>query len=482
MENTSVLVPEGKVFLGGRWVDAPDTHTVRAPWDGAPLGVVGLADHALAERAVTLAHEAFPRLWRQPAHARRAVLDRLVLGLEGARDELASLLASEAGKPITLARVEVARAIATFRLSAEESVRAPGEFLALDGTPAGEGAGAVCARVPTGPVLAISPFHFPLNLVAHKLGPAFALGAPVVLKPAPQTPLVALRLASLVAAAGAPEGLLSVLPCALPVARALVDDPRLPVVSFTGSAAVGWGLRAQCPRKKVLLELGGNAAAVVEPDADLEHALQRITAGAFAYAGQVCIKVQQAYVHRDVPDAWVEALTAKAGALRVCAPEDPSGLLGPMIDEAAAVRVARWVQEAVDGGARVTAGGAREGNRHEATVVSGARAGMKLVDEEVFGPVLTIHRYAHLDEALETLEAGRYGLQAGLFTHDLRKVTRCFWALRVGALVVNDAPTFRVDQMPYGGAKDSGAGREGVRYAMEEFTDRRLLVLKGFLP
>jgi acyl-CoA reductase-like NAD-dependent aldehyde dehydrogenase len=482
MEDIELSFPEGKVFVGGAWLDAGDAREVRAPWDGRLLGRVGLADSALAERAVALAQASSGALTRRPAHARRAVLDRLVTGLVAAREELAMLLCHEAGKPLGYARAEVDRAVSTFRLSAEECVRCAGEYLPLDATPPGEGAAGVCARVPTGPVLAISPFNFPLNLVAHKVGPALALGAPVVLKPAPQTPLVALRLAALVAAAGAPEGSLSVLPCELPVARALVDDPRLPVVSFTGSAAVGWSLRAQAPRKKILLELGGNAAAVVEPDADLELALGRITAGAFAYAGQVCIKAQRVYVHRDVPEAFLEALEARARALRVCAPEDPGAVLGPMIDEAAAARVASWVQEALDGGARVTAGGARAGNRHEATVVTGCAPGMKLVDEEVFGPVLTVQRYAHLDEVLAALEAGRYGLQAGLFTHDLRKVTRCFWGMKVGALVVNDAPTFRVDQMPYGGVKDSGTGREGVRYTLEEFTDRRLLVLKDFLP
>jgi glyceraldehyde-3-phosphate dehydrogenase (NADP+) len=328
-------------------------------------------------------------------------------------------------------------------------------------------------------VLAITPFNFPLNLAAHKLGPALAVGAPVVLKPAPRTPLTALALADAVRAAGLPGGMLSVLPCDVDVADRLVRDPRFGVLSFTGSAAVGWTLRDRAHKKRVCLELGGNAAAVVGPDADTDWALGRIVTGGYAHAGQVCIKVQRVYVHESLAARVTEALVERVRTLAVVDPLDATGLCSCLIDEDAARRVETWLAAAVSAGARVLVGGTREGNRVRPAVVTGARPGMTLVDEEVFGPVVTVHPYRDLSAALAEIDRGRYGLQAGIFTHDLRAVALAFRALRVGALVVNDYPTFRVDAMPYGGVKDSGLGREGVRYAVEEFTEPRLLVVRG---
>jgi glyceraldehyde-3-phosphate dehydrogenase (NADP+) len=466
---------------------------VRAPWEGKLLGLVGEADDALVEEAVARAHEAFKPASRLPAYVRRAFLLAVARGVEARRDDFVSAITHEAGKPVSFADAEARRAVVTFTLSAEESTRVDGELLRLDHAPLGAGALGACARVAAGPVLAITPFNFPLNLVAHKLGPAFALGAPVVLKPAPQTPLTAMLLAEVVRdaadEASSEHGLdpsllramLSVVPCAVPLAERMVRDPRLAVLSFTGSAAVGWRLREIAGRKRVLLELGGNAALVVAPDGDATQALDRIVPAAFGYAGQVCIKVQRLFVPRTIEREVTDALTERVRALPVLDPADPKCVCGPLIDARSAARVRSWIDEAERMGARVLAGGAREGNRVTPTLVAGAGAGMKLHDEEVFGPVLTVHPYDTLVEAWRAVNASRYGLQAGVFTRDLGTVAAAFRELEVGAVIVNDAPTFRVDGMPYGGVKDSGYGREGVRYAIDEMTERRLLVLRGFL-
>lgn len=472
------------VFVAGEARETRASTEVRAPWDGSLLGRAGEADEALADEALTLAAQAFPTTAGLPSRVRRDLLLAVAQGVSARAESFARTIALEAGKPIALARAEVSRAVATFTLGAEEATRLTGEALPLDHTPASDGALALAMRVPAGPVLAITPFNFPLNLVAHKLAPAFAMGAPVVLKPAPQTPLTALTLAAVVreacASAGAPAAMLSVLPCAVPVAESMVRDPRAAVLSFTGSAAVGWSLRAKAGRKKVLLELGGNAAAIVCADADIDHALGRIVAGAYGYAGQVCIKVQRVFVHRDVADRFADALAAKTAATEVRDPLDEATLCGPLIDARNGARVRGWIDEALGAGATLRAGGERDGNRVRPALLEGAGPGMKVVDEEVFGPVLALHRFGELDEAIAAINAGRYGLQAGIFTRDLDAVTRAFRGLEVGGLVVGDAPTFRADAMPYGGVKDSGFGREGVRYAIEEMTERRTLVLRRF--
>lgn len=474
------------ISLGGTRRETTSSVTVRAPWDGAVVGACGQADAPLANEAVALAAKTFPVTSRLPAWVRRAFLDALVAQVTTHRAALGDLIAREAGKPITLALAEVDRARTTFQLSAEACSSPEGELLSLDrGAPSAHSLGA-CVRVPVGPVLAITPFNFPLNLVAHKLGPAFAVGAPVVLKPAPQCPLTAMMLADLVAAAcdavpDVPKGILSVLPCANDVAESMVRDPRLAALSFTGSASVGWSLRDLAGRKRVLLELGGNAAAIVARDADLDLAATSVTSAGYGYAGQVCIKTQRVFVQRDVADAFREALLKRVRDVTVADPLDAKTLCGPLIDERSAKRVIAWVDEAVAAGARVTLGGAREGNRVTPTVIEGAGVGMKVHDEEVFGPVVTLHPYDTTDEAVAGVNASRYGLQAAVFSDDMRVIRAAFAGLDVGAVIVNDGTNFRVDAMPYGGVKDSGVGREGVRYAIEELTDRKLLVLKGFL-
>jgi acyl-CoA reductase-like NAD-dependent aldehyde dehydrogenase len=456
------------------------TAEVREPWSGKKIADVVLADRARAEEAVVASVRAFDETRRLSGHARKEILRAIVRGLVARQNDIAEILAREAGKPITQAKGEVARAIATFDLASEETTRLGGEVMQLDVTKPSEGYRGEWQRVPAGPVIAISPFNFPLNLVAHKVAPALACGASIVLKPPPQAPLTSLLLAEIVRASGAPANALQVVPCTNEVAELLVKDDRFATLSFTGSGKVGWHLKSIAGKKRVLLELGGNAATLVHEDAPLEFAAERIVTGAFAYAGQVCIKVQRAYLHAPIAEAFTKALVERARVLLPKDPLDPSAVVGPMIDTANAERVESWIAEARDAGAHVLTGGTREGARLAPTIlaIDGDGKGLKVVDEEVFGPVLTLHRYATWDEGLRMADASKYGLQAGIFTDSHARIRQAFAELHVGGLVVNDVPTFRVDSMPYGGTRESGLGREGVRFAIEEMTERKLIVYR----
>jgi aldehyde dehydrogenase (NAD+) len=349
----------------------------------------------------------------------------------------------------------------------------------LDGDPIGAGRMGIVRRFPVGPVLGITPFNFPLNLVAHKVGPALAVGAPIILKPAPQTPLTALRLGEFIAETELPAGALSVLPVPNgPLLDQLVADPRLPVISFTGSQ-VGWAIRASQPRKRVLLELGGNAVAIVHADADLERAARAIAAGAFIQAGQTCISTQRVLVHADVAERFNALLVDAAAALAVGDPADDNTIVGPMVSDDAAERVARWIDEAVAEGADVCCGGTRDGTTFAPTVVAGANPTSRIWAEEVFGPVVATRPYRDIDEAFAQANASRFGLQAGIFTSDLGLAMRAHRELVVGTVIVGDSPSYRADPLPYGGWKESGVGREGIRFAMDELTDSRSMVLEG---
>ena len=451
---------------------------VRAPFDGAEVARIPRPSAADVETAVSNAVLAFEKTRALPTYVRVGILRRVASALEARRDELGMVVAREAGKPVKAARTEVERASATFSAAAAALEAMKGEMLPLDVNAASLARWGVVKRVPLGPVLAITPFNFPLNLSAHKVAPAMAVGAPVVQKPASQTPLSAFALQAIVREAGWPADAYAVLPIHGREAEALVTDPRLPVVSFTGSGAVGWRLREIAPRKRVWLELGGNAAAVVHSDADLDDAASRVASAAFGYAGQSCISVQRALVQKDVFDAFKEKLLARTAALASGDPLDEKTDVGPMIAPEEAARVAAWIEEAVAGGARVLAGGARTGSVVLPTILAGTSRDMKVEALEVFAPVMTLSSYDGWEEALSRVNDSKYGLQAGIFTRDLGRIQRAFDVLEVGAVLVNDVPTWRADRMPYGGVKESGIGREGPAYAMEEFTEPRLLVLR----
>jgi glyceraldehyde-3-phosphate dehydrogenase (NADP+) len=471
-------LPDTALYVASqRFEDGPRLE-VTDPWSGEPLGRVVMADAARAGDATKAAVEAFARTRALSSFERRKILRRVAEGLSEQRDRFAKLIAREAGKPIALALAEVGRAISTFELGAEEATRLGGEVIPLDVTETSKSHAGQWVYVPAGPVVALAPFNFPLNLVAHKVAPALACGCSVVLKPPPQAPLTSLALAALVREAGAPPDALQVVPCDVSVAERLVRDDRFATLSFTGSARVGWHLKSVAGKKRVLLELGGNAAVIVAEDARAPWAIDRVVQGAFGYAGQVCIKVQRLYLHRSIADAWQRELIERTRKIVPTNPLEPGAVMGPMIDQPAAVRVESWVHEAIAAGAVLAIGGGRNGNRMDATIlrVEGDGKGLKVVDEEVFGPVLTLHRYDDWEDALRMADDTRYGLQAGIFTDSQERVRRAFQALHVGALVVNDTPTFRVDSMPYGGTRDSGLGREGVRFAIEEMTEKKLLV------
>lgn len=477
-----VRLPDVALFVGGkRYTDGPSAG-VSDPWTLKKITEITLADASRAQEAMRAAVEAFDKTRRAPSYVRRRVLDEITKRIAAGREDLAALITRESGKPRTQALIEVDRAVTTFGLAAEEAVRMGGEVMPLD---VGEGQATLRGswqRVPRGPVLAITPFNFPLNLVAHKVAPALACGASVVLKPAPQTPLTSLRLAEIVREAGAIENALQVVPCENDVAETLVRSDAFAVLSFTGSDKVGWHLKAIAGKKHVLLELGGNAACIVHQDArDFGSVATKIAASAFNYAGQVCIKTQRLYVHEAVVDTLLAELLPRARAFVPSDPKTATCTIGSMIDRRAAERVDAWIDEAVAKGAEALLRGVRRDNRLPPAVmrIGGDGTGLKIVDEEAFGPVLTVHPYHDFSDAVRMAGATRYGLQAGLFTDSLSRMHEALDALEVGALVVGDVPSTRVDAMPYGGRRDSGIGREGVRFAMEEMTDRKMLVVRG---
>jgi len=455
-----------------------ETAVIRAPHDGSEVGVVALAGPEDVRAALDASVAAARACREMPSHARAAALRKVADGLDASRAELTRTLALEAGKPITQARTEIDRAIFVFRDAAEEATRIGGEVLPADVVPVSTGRIAITRLFPLSPVVGITPFNFPILLAAHKIAPAMACGATISLKPPPQDPLTTLRLADLVKQSGYPEGAVNVTPCHVEVAQLLIEDPRVRVITFTGSAKAGWAIRAKAGSKRVLLELGGNAAVIIEPDADLAWAATRCAIGGFTYAGQSCISTQRIYVHEQVYQQFLDAFLAKVKQLRVGNVLDDQTDVGPMIGLDAAERVERWIQEAVAGGAEIALGGKRDGMFLEPTVLLRTTADMKVNCEEVFAPLVTVTPYKRLADAIAWTNASPYGLQAGVFTTNLQTMFRLHAELDVGAVNGNDIPGFRVDRLPYGGAKASGLGREGVRYAIEEMTERRLLTLK----
>lgn len=466
------------VRLAGERVTLPEGVTVTNPYTGDAIGEVPLCGPVQVDLACTHAAEVFRRD-ELPQHERAAVLDRAAHLIEQRRDELARTIALEAGKPVTTARGEAARAVDTFTFAAVEARRLGGEVVPLEASASGTGRLGLALRVPAGVVAAISPFNFPLNLVAHKLAPAIAAGCPVVLKPAPRTPLTAIALVELLVEAGLPADWISVVTDAgTEAAVPLVEHPVPAVVTFTGSAAVGWSISAAAPRKRVLLELGSNSPLIVEPDADLEDVARRVAAAGFGYAGQSCISVQRLLVHRDVHEELLGAVAAAAEALVVGDPLDDATQVGPLIDEGQAERVVSWIESAVAAGARLVTGGTREGSVVAPTVVDCPPDSADLWRREVFGPLVAVRPYATFDEAIDLANDSDFGLHAGVFTNDLTKALSAVRRLDFGGVLVNEVPTWRADQQPYGGVRDAGNTREGPAYGVEEMTHLRFVSLQ----
>ncbi len=464
-------------IVGGGHVETGDTYAVRSPYDDAPIALIHRAGPDEIEASIAAAAAAFETTKRLASHERASVLERVSRLIAERRDELARTIALEAGKPLKTAKVEVDRASFTFKVAAEESKRIYGEIVPLDWIPGTEGRVAHVRRIPLGPIAGISPFNFPLNLVAHKVAPALAAGNPIVVRPASQTPVSALRLGELVLEAGWPEGGISVVPSSTDAAAPLVEDERIKLLTFTGSPAVGWSLKERAGRKRVTLELGGNAPVIVHADADPPFAAERIAWGGFVQSGQTCISVQRVYVHASLYDGFVADLVRCVEQLAVGDPLDEQTDVGPLIDHGAATRVEGWIEEAVAGGAKVLTGGARNGRMWQPTVMTEAKEEMRISCEEAFAPLVVVYRFDDVDEAIERASATKFGLQAGLFTRDLGVVEKAFERIETGGLMVNDVSTFRVDHMPYGGVKHSGSGREGLRYAIEEMTELKLLTI-----
>ncbi len=469
-------------WVGGKWQKSGHKEEIRNPYNGEVVGVLHTAtkDHLAA--AIESTEKAFLESRNLPRYRRAEILSNIAAQIRQRKDEMTRLIVSEAGKPWQYAAGEVDRAISTFAIASEEAKRLSGEAIPMDWTPAGEGYWGVSKRFPVGPIAAISPFNFPINLVAHKVAPCLAAGCTMILKPPPQAPLTSLLLGEIIesalSSAKAPEGMVNILPCPVDVAEAMVTDERIKMLSFTGSAKVGWYLKSRAGKKRVLLELGGNAGAIVHDDADLDWASQRLAVGAFAYAGQVCISVQRIYVQELVYDRFLARFLEAVKGLKVGDPMDPKTVVGPLIDKASADRVKSWIEEAKGKGAKVLMGGGRKENIIEPTVISNVTPDMKVNCEEVFGPVVTVSSYFDFHEAVQAVNGSVYGLQAGVFTKDTKRVMDAFQNLEVGGVIANDYPTFRVDHMPYGGMKDSGLGREGVKYAMEAMTEIKLLVMR----
>jgi acyl-CoA reductase-like NAD-dependent aldehyde dehydrogenase len=474
---TLVPIATHGFFIDGKWQEDGDIVDIRSPFDGSVVGRVMQARREHAEAAIAAAVKAFGTTRRLPAFERQRVLRRIAQQISERRDEFARTIVQEAGKPIRLARVEVDRAIFIFNVAAEEATRIHGEYLPLDWQEFTAGRWGIVKRFPLGPIAGITPFNFPLHLVAHKVAPAIAAGCPIVLKPAPQTPISSLLLAECVQQAGWPDGGLNVLPLSNDDAGLLVTDDRIKLISFTGSVPVGWDIKRRAGKKKVALELGGNAGAIVHSDADLHYAAERCVTGSFGYAGQTCISVQRILVEHSVYGKFVDLFVEGVSHLKTGDPMDESTDVGPLIRESDAIRVSTWIEEAVRGGARLLCGGSRHGSIVDPAVLTGTKPEMKVNCLEIFGPVVTVEPYQHFDEALRRINNSNYGLQAGIFTRDAKLLFQAYDELEVGALIAGDVPSFRVDQMPYGGVKDSGLGREGLRYAIEEMTEPRLLVM-----
>ena len=477
MSQTTSTIRSMGFFLNGSWSTHGRESVISSPYDHSVVAVVSEAERNDVEVAIQSAVQAFAVTRRMSSRQRCAILQEIAQAITGRREEFARMICQEAAKPIKTARIEVDRAINTFQIAAEEATRIYGEYLPLDTLESTAGRWGMVRRFPVGPVFAITPFNFPLNLVAHKVAPAIAAGCPLILKPAPQTPVSALMLAEIIDNTSWPDGAFAVMPLSNDNAATLVSDERIKLLTFTGSAAVGWELKSRAGKKRVTLELGGNAGVIVHSDADIPHAVQRCVAGGFSYGGQTCISVQRILVHQKIFEPVKEQLLKGVSKLKSGDPALETTDIPPLIREQDAVRVVAWVGDAVQAGAKLLCGGKRNGSMVEPTVLTGTSPHMRVNCAEIFGPVVTVEPYETFEEAITLINSSEYGLQAGLFTRDFGLIQTAFDEIEVGGLIVGDVPSFRVDQMPYGGVKDSGLGREGLRYSIEDMTERKLMVV-----
>jgi acyl-CoA reductase-like NAD-dependent aldehyde dehydrogenase len=479
MSQTTSTIRSMGFFLNGGWSTHGRESVISSPYDHSVVAVVSEAERNDVEIAIQSGVQSFAVTRRMSSHQRADILQEIAQTIAARREEFARTICQEAAKPIKTARIEVDRAINTFQIAAEEATRIYGEYLPLDTLESTAGRWGLVRRFPVGPVFAITPFNFPLNLVAHKVAPAIAAGCPLILKPAPQTPVSALLLAEIIDNTSWPNGAFAVMPLSNDNAATLVADERIKLLTFTGSAAVGWELKNRAGKKRVTLELGGNAGVIVHSDADVAYAVQRSVAGGFSYGGQTCISVQRILVHQPIFEPFKDQLVQGVRKLKSGDPALETTDIPPLIREQDAVRVVGWVNDAVQAGAKLLCGGTRSGSMVEPTVLTGTSPHMRVNCAEIFGPVVTVEPYETFDEALTLINSSKYGLQAGLFTRDFGLIQTAFEAIEVGSLIVGDVPSFRVDQMPYGGVKDSGLGREGLRYSIEDMTERKLMVVAG---
>lgn len=465
------------LLIGSKWQTTDNIIDVINPHDRKIVTKVCRALPEHVEKVLSIAEKSRTVIASLPSYKKTEILQRVSDSILQRKEELAKTITLECGKPISDSCTEVKRAALTFKIASEEASRIGGEFFPLDRNKMSEGRWGVTRRFPCGTVFGITPFNFPLNLVAHKIAPAIASGNPIILKPASKTPVTALILGEIIMESGLPEGGLSVLPCDNKIAERILSDDRIKVLSFTGSASVGWQLKKLASDKKVLLELGGNAGVIIDKDCNLEYAVQRCVTGAFSYSGQICISVQRIYIYKDIYDDFLEMFIPKVKSLRMGNPTDESTQIAPVIDEENLLRIDVWIKEAKDKGAKVITGGKRNGNFYEPTVLLDTTPEMNVSCMEVFAPVVTVTKIDNFEEGIKAVNDSQYGLQAGVFTNNLKNAFMSFEGLEVGGVIINDIPTYRIDHMPYGGVKKSGFGREGIRYAIEEMTEIRLMVL-----
>jgi acyl-CoA reductase-like NAD-dependent aldehyde dehydrogenase len=468
---------EYKLLINGKWEGSKSKREIKSPYDQSVVGKAYFAEKDETAKAVTAADEAFSETKRLSSLERSHVLEKISSEIEKRKEELAESITLSGGKTIKASRVEVERATSTFKIASEEAKRIGGEIIPLDLSAQTKERWGLVRRFPIGVISAISPFNFPLNLVAHKVAPAIASGNTVVLRPSSQVSMTSTLLGEIINETDYPQGGINIVPSGYEAADILLTDERVKMVTFTGSPAIGWELKKRAHKKKVTLELGGNAAVVVEPDANLDLALPRMIMGSFSYSGQICISIQRIFLHDKIYDRFMADFIQAAKKLKIGNPLEEETDIGPMITLEAAKKTKEWIKEAVDNGARIVLGGKRQGVMFEPTVLEGVKPELRISWREAFAPVVVIYRYKDFEEALKGVNYSIYGLQAGIFTNDLKKAFRAFEVLDVGGVIINDIPTFRIDHMPYGGVKESGFGREGLRYAIEEMTEIKLMAL-----